>query len=323
MDRSRLIVTLAMILSMISVILGFTGIAMSSRSAPFARASSDSFFTSGRSGIAVIKIHGDIRSGYSTGSSVGADDLIQEIKTARDSSSIRAVIIDINSPGGTVGATKIIYEAVKDLRKEKPVAAVITDIGASGGYYVASACDKIFAQQGSIVGSIGVIAFHGDISGLLNDYGIKISSMKAGKYKDSSYPFRAMSAEEKDMMQEIMNDSYEQFLTDVSEGRGQPIKSVRAWGEGRIFSGKTAKAEQMIDEIGGKIEAVQALKVLLKTNDDLPLFEKKEDFMERFMKSLPGLEQNRMASSLTNSHIYYLYPSSIQIIFESMQRIRP
>jgi len=322
MDRSRLIVTLAMILSLISVLLGVAGIATSSRSAPFERSSSDSFLTAGRSGVAVVKIHGGIVSGYSDGDSSGADDVIKELEAARDSSSIRAVILDINSPGGSVGATKSIYNAVRDLRKEKPVVAVITDIAASGGYYVAAACDKIFAYEGSLVGSIGVISFHGDISELMKDYGVKITAIKSGKFKDSSYPFRAMTDLEKNMLQDVMDDAYEQFISDVADGRGQPRKSVADWAEGRIYSGKQAKSEQMIDDFGGKAEAVQALKLLLKTTDDLPLFEKKSDFMERLFSRLPGMKSETLSSSISNSHIYYLYPDSMHIILKTMESLR-
>jgi protease-4 len=323
MDRSRLIVTLAMILSMLSVIFGITGIAFSSRSAPFARSSSDSFLTTGRSGVAVIKIQGDIRSGYSTGGSSGADDVIEELVSAKHSSNIRAVILDINSPGGSVGATKSIYNAVRDLRKEKPVVAVVSDIAASGGYYVASACDKIFAQDGSLIGSIGVISFHGDISGFLNDYKIKISTIKSGKFKDSSYPFRSMTDQERRMLQSVMDDAYERFITDVSEGRGQPRKAVMEWAEGKIFSGKQAKSEQMIDDIGGKTEAIQVLKLMLKTTDDLPLFEKKMDFFERFITKMPGAKSQNFNVSLTNSYVYYLYPNSVDILLKSMELLRP
>lgn len=321
MDRSRIILAFALALSILSVILGITGIGISSRKSPYNAAESGSLLVTGRSGVAVLNLSGVIHEGHSSGDSVGADDFIAELKEAEESPQVRAVILSVNSPGGSVGATKRIYTEVLELRKKKPVISVISEIAASGGYYIASASDKIFAFDSSLIGSIGVISFHGNISELLNRYGIKIHVLKAGKYKDASYPFREQTDDEKKMMGEIMDVSYRQFISDVAEGRKKSVKDVEEWAEGRIFSGSRAKTFQMIDNIGGMDEAVQELKLMLKTTDDLPLFYRQKTFMEKLMNSVPGSENKMSEYVLFNSHVFYLYPGGLEILMKTMDHV--
>jgi len=311
MDRSKIAVTLALIVSLFSVLLGLVNIANLSRGSSFGETGGLSFI-SGRSGIALIRLYGAIGEGSSGSERIGADDVVRDLKQSAESPQVRAVILAINSPGGSVGATKKIYDAVMELRKSKPVFAVITDIAASGGYYIASACDKIYAYEGSILGSIGVISLHGDISGLLQKYGVKVNVIKAGRYKDASYPFRSMTAEELRMETALINDAYTQFIADVSEGRKQPIRTVRTWAEGRIFSGKKAKTEQIIDELGGVDEAVAGIKLMLKTNADLPIIERKRGFFEELFSHSPLPFSRRGNGMFLDSSIYYLHPAGFK-----------
>ena len=223
--------------------------------------------------------------------------------------------MSINSPGGAVGATKKIYDRVMQVRLVKPVVAVVTDIAASGGYYIASACDQIFAYEGSIIGSIGVISLRPNIAGLLNQYGVRIEAIKAGRFKDMSYPFRELTADERRMYDRLLGDSYQQFLEDVSKGRKKAKDDVLKWGEGRIFSGREARSQQMIDEIGGREEAVTAIKILLKTDQDLPLLRAPKTLLEELFAetglSFGGASGSSEATRyrmLLQSPVLYLYP---------------
>ena len=269
MDRSRITIGLALAISILAVFVGIVNIGISSTKAPFT-GSTEFFLTTGRAGIARIEIQGPILEGPDAAGAASADRIVRQIHDVRDNPAIRGVLLAINSPGGSVGATKKIYDAIRDLRNRKPVVAAVSDIAASGGYYVASAADQIFAFPGSIVGSIGVIVLHPDVSGLLQRYGVKVTALKAGKFKDSSYPFREMTPDERAMYDDMLQDAYQQFLSDVAEGRKKAIATVAGWADGKIYSGSRAKTEQIIDELGGEDQALASLKLLLKTSEDLP-----------------------------------------------------
>ena len=202
MDRSRILIALVLGLTLISLVVGVVNIATAGRATEFS-VTTDSFLSTGRSGIGVLRLTGAIQDGFGGPGEPGVDRVISQLKDVGKNDAIKGLIIEINSPGGAVGATKKLYDAVRDLRKVKPVYAVVVDIAASGGYYVAAGCDQIYAYRGSILGSIGVITIHPDISGLLAQYGVKVTTTKAGRYKDSSYPFRAMTLEEQAMLQSM------------------------------------------------------------------------------------------------------------------------
>jgi len=192
---------------------------------------------------------------------------------------------------------------------QKPIVAYVTDIAASGGYYLASTANKIYAYRGSIIGSIGVIMIHADAEELLKKIGVSVTVIKAGRLKDSSYPFRAMTEEEKAIHQRIADDAYEQFIRDVSEGRKQPEANVRKWAEGRVFSGTQAKQEALIDEFGGQDEALISLRTeFLRTKDELPILKPRKDFFEELISGFSS--QNRIFSPALTGRAYYLYPDA-------------
>jgi protease-4 len=315
MDRARIVTALALMLSMVSVVLGIANIGVASSDSPFT-SSTESFLTAGRAGIALIEIEGAIVDGYYGN---GADRIVEQLEQAENNAAVRAVLLSINSPGGAVGATKKIYERVMQLRLTKPVVAVVSDIAASGGYYIASACDRIFAYEGSLVGSIGVISIRPNVSDFLQRYGVQIETLKAGRYKDMSYPFRDLTDEERAMYDRFLNDAYQQFLEDVSKGRKKAKDDVLKWGEGRIYSGREARSQQIIDEIGGRGEAVAAIKIMLKTDQDLPLLRAPRSLLEELLSEtgvrfasgaygvLPG-QSDELANSLLQSPVLYLYP---------------
>ncbi|MCB1316205.1 MAG: signal peptide peptidase SppA [Leptospiraceae bacterium] len=288
MDRSRLVVALALVFALLGTILSIANISVASTRTGFT-SSVDSFLTAGQAGIAVIEISGVIEDGYGVGGVTGADRVVEDLDAALKNPAIRGVILAINSPGGTVGATKKIYDKVMEVRRQRPVMAVVTDIAASGGYYVASAADKIFVYRGSIIGSIGVIIIRPNVAAFLADHGIRIEALTAGQYKDASYPFRELTGEERNMYQQILDDSYQQFLEDVRAGRDEDIQTVETWAEGRIFSGEDARTLQMVDEIGNMDSAIFEIKSMAKIDPEkeLPLLRPEPDFWQEFMRGAP------------------------------------
>lgn len=318
MDRSRVILALALALSLVSVFLGILQVVVTGKNQGF-QSQNESFFDSGKAGIAKITVYGAIMDGEQGSGGVDASTLIKQLEEARDSNSIRAIMLVINSPGGSVGAVKKVYDTILSVKREKPVVAVVVDMAASGGYYLASACDRIFAYEGSILGSIGVISYLPDYSGIMQKYGVRFETVKSGDYKDFSSPFRGLRPEERQMYQQVLDDAYMQFMKDVAEGRGQALSTVRQWADGRVFSGKQAKAEQIIDDIGGEPEAIEAVKLILKTTRDLPVFEKEVEWWEVFSRSmgrgseLPffGIKSNVACTHLTMpAGVLYMLPGA-------------
>jgi protease IV len=200
--------------------------------------------------VAVVEIEGIIVDGAAA---------VRELREHADNPSIKAVVLRVNSPGGVVAPTQEIFAAIQRARKAgKPVVASLGAVAASGGYYVAVAADRIYANPGTLTGSIGVVMQLANLEGLLKKVGVDYVVVKAGAYKDVGNFARTMSPEERKMLQALLDDVYSQFVEAVSEGRGLEKKDVLAFAEGRIYSGQQALALKMVDELGGFEEAVEA-----------------------------------------------------------------
>jgi protease-4 len=200
--------------------------------------------------VAVVEIEGIIVDGTAA---------VRELREHADNPSIKAVVLRVNSPGGVVAPTQEIFSAIQHARKAgKPVVASLGAVAASGGYYVAVAADRIYANPGTLTGSIGVVMQLANIEGLLKKVGVEYVVVKAGAYKDVGNFARTMSPEERKMLQALLDDVYSQFVEAVSEGRGLEKKDVLAFAEGRIYSGQQALALKMVDELGGFEDAVEA-----------------------------------------------------------------
>jgi protease-4 len=200
--------------------------------------------------VAVVEIEGIIVDGAAA---------VRELREHADNPSIKAVVLRVNSPGGVVAPTQEIFAAIQRARKAgKPVVASLGAVAASGGYYVAVAADRIYANPGTLTGSIGVVMQLANLEGLLKKVGVDYVVVKAGAYKDVGNFARTMSPEERRMLQALLDDVYSQFVEAVSEGRGLEKKDVMAFAEGRIYSGQQALALKMVDELGGFEEAVEA-----------------------------------------------------------------
>lgn len=198
--------------------------------------------------VAVVELEGMI---------VDVEDLLRELKTHRENSQVKAVVIRINSPGGVVGPSQELHDALLRLRKAgKPVVASLGAVAASGGYYVAVGADQIYANPGTLTGSIGVIMQMANVESLMKKVGVDYVVVKAGRYKDLGNFSRPMSVEERRVLQALLDDVHAQFIGAVAAGRRIEESQVRQFADGRVFSGVQAISLKMVDELGGLEDAI-------------------------------------------------------------------
>lgn len=222
--------------------------------------------TAGRH-VALVRVSGTITGGGSGsdmwgGASAGSEDIVDQLERARKSSTARAIVIRINSPGGSAAGSEEIYNQIMRVRRAgKPVYASMADVAASGGYYIASACDRIYADANTITGSIGVIFSLADMSELFRKIGYRPEVLKSGKFKDIGSPARPLTPEERKLIQDMITDIYETFLKSVAEGRGVDAEKIRPVADGRMFTGRQALKLKLVDGIGGLRDAVKAAAV--------------------------------------------------------------
>jgi protease-4 len=181
---------------------------------------------------------------------------VEEIESYREDDDVKAVVIYINSPGGGVAASQAVYHAVERLRGEKPVVACMASVAASGGYYIACGADSIVAQEGTLTGSIGVIAAFLRTEELYQKIGLDVTVIKSGRWKDVGSPYREMTPEEREYLGGILDSAYDQFLQAVSVGRGIDIEQVRLLAEGRLYTGEQALEVGLVDRMGSYEDAV-------------------------------------------------------------------
>ncbi len=228
-------------------------------------------FLQGPAELGVIDIEGTIM--YSSGTGFGAsgasaERVIQAIRQA-EKDGVKGLLLQINSPGGTASASQAIYQELKRVRQESKmkVVAAMGDVAASGGYYIACAAEKIYANPATITGSIGVISQSTKLEGLYQKVGLEAEVIKSGKHKDIGSPYRDMTPEERNILQALIDDTYEDFLGAVSQGRGLETQVVRPLADGRIYTGNQAKKHKLVDELGGYTVALAALKKMTQLDD--------------------------------------------------------
>jgi protease-4 len=180
------------------------------------------------------------------------DRVKEELEKASKDSHIKALVLRINSPGGTVSGSDVIWHELKAFKEEKkmPVVACLTGLATSGGYYVAQAADHIVAYPTCVTGSIGVIALKFNVKGLMDKVGVGDDLVKSGKWKDFWSPFRPATPEERQMMQEVIDHFYKSFVEVVAQGRKKNLEDTRRVADGRIFTSAQAKDLGLVDRIG-------------------------------------------------------------------------
>ncbi|NSW88524.1 signal peptide peptidase SppA [bacterium] len=246
--------------------------------------------------IAIIEIKGVIKS---------PKEYLESIREIDEDDSFKGVIVRIDSPGGTVGSSQEIYESLNKLSKKIPTISSIIDIGASGGYMIACGTSYIFANSGSITGSIGVISQYYDFSKLIKFLRFEIEIVKSGKMKDIGNPAKKLTEKEKKLLNILVKDIHEQFKSTVAKERGLSEKEVELISDGRIFSGKQALTLKLVDEIGGLDKAIDYIKENAGIDSvNLEHFPKKE---KKLLESIVPSLNNSSIINFLNKKLYYLY----------------
>ena len=222
-----------------------------------------------------------------------------------DNSSVKALVVRIDSPGGGVAASQEIYSALKRAAEIVPLVASMGSVAASGGYYAAIAADSIIANPGTTTGSIGVLAQLPQFYRLMEKIGVSQEVIKSGKFKDTGNPYRQMTSAEKEYLQEWVDDTYEQFIEAVSEERGMELKEVRKLADGRVFTGRQALKLGLIDRIGDFRDAILLAGEMGGIKGEPVILEKKKRKITLFDLLFGDLEEN--LQRLTEDHLQLMY----------------
>ncbi len=217
--------------------------------------------------------------------------LLEQLDKARCDPFVKAVILRINSPGGTVVASELMHDEITHFRESgKPVVAVMMDVAASGGYYIACACDEIVAQPSTITGSIGVLMLMLDLTGTMQKIGVRTDAITSGVHKDSGSPFRPMRAEERDLFENVVKDMYERFVKVVVEGRPNLDEAeVRRLADGRIYTANQAVELGLIDRIASLREVTASTKELIGARSvRLVTYGRPTDYRPNYYAQAPG-----------------------------------
>ena len=191
------------------------------------------------------------------GGSIDGNQVIRDLRELKEDEDVKAVVLRINSPGGSAYDSEQIWHAVGELKKEKPVIVSMGDYAASGGYYIACNADTIVAEPTTLTGSIGIFGMMPDMQGLAQKVGVSFDVVKTNEYSDMGIPVRPMTENEKALMQAYVERGYDLFLTRVSEGRGMTKEAVDQVGQGRVWTGVRAKELGLVDELGGLDRALE------------------------------------------------------------------
>lgn len=201
--------------------------------------------------IGVVEIEGPITSSKET---------LEDLRTFEEKSSIEGIVVRINSPGGAVAPSQELYQALDEIKKAKPLAVSMGTTAASGGYYIACGADKIFANRGTVTGSIGVITQLFNVEGLLDKVDVQVNTVKQGEYKDAGSPFREFTPKQREYFAKLLEDMHDQFIEAVRKSRGLERDTVEKYADGRVFTGRQAKERGLVDEIGSFQDAVDYIK---------------------------------------------------------------
>ena len=252
-----------------------------------------------KEGAAVLKVRGVISESSDSNAfsnRQNASSIASRIREMADKKEIKGLLLDINSPGGTVAAVQDIYNALNYFRsKKKPVVALMRDVAASGGFYIAMAADKIVAQPGTLTGSIGVIMQTTNAQELLKKIGVDMGAIKSGNNKDMGAIYKELSPEQKLLLQDLIDETYQQFFEAVKQGRPNiDVNLLKIYADGRIFTGAKAQALGLIDGLGGEEKAKEYLSELTGIKD-IKILNQKNKLMEDFFFSFSNLAESSLS----------------------------
>lgn len=273
--------------------------------------------------IAVYYAYGEIDGGSSasTDEGINSEKVIKDLRKLKDDENVKAVVLRVNSPGGSAYGSEQIWYAVNQLKKEKPVIVSMGDYAASGGYYIACNADTIVAEPTTLTGSIGIFGMMPNAKGLTEKLGVNFDVVKTNPYADFGNLTRPMNDGEKGLMQMYVNKGYELFLTRCSDGRGISMEELDKIAQGRVWTGSTAKELGLVDELGGLDKALEI--AIAKAGVDaytVMNYPKKEGFLESLMNTNPG---NYIKARMLNGKMNDVYRQfSIIENFDKIDRIQ-
>ncbi len=243
----------------------------------------DGFITSSGDGVGYVEVKGPI---------LESGETVKQLAEMRKKTNVKAVVLRIESPGGVIGPSQEIYAAVKKLAKTKKVVVSMGSVAASGGYHVAIPAAVIYANPGTITGSIGVLMKLSNVEGLMDKVGMKAFILKSGKFKDTGSPVRPLTDEDKALLQGVIGNLHEQFVKAVAESRKLPVEEVRRLADGRVYTGEQALALRLVDRLGTLEDAVEEAGRLagIKGEPTLIMPPKKRKFLrELLLEEVSGI----------------------------------
>ncbi len=272
----------------------------------------------GKKKLAVIYAVGNIESGEGDDDKIGSETIAKAIKDARTDTTVKAIVLRVNSPGGSALASDVIWREVLLAKKAKPVVVSMGDVAASGGYYISCAADRIFAQPNTITGSIGVFGLMPNAKKLFNEkLGIYIDTANTAKHSDLGTPYRAASPMEAEYIQKSVEKVYDTFTKRVAEGRGMKQANVDSIGQGRVWSGVDALGIKLVDELGGINDAIKYTvnKAKLKEGEyEVVSYPKQKDPLKELFKGKKDEEETKVLKE--NLGLFYEYVKNAQSVLK-------
>jgi protease-4 len=268
--------------------------------------------------IAIVYAYGEIQGGKNKKGVMGSESIAEAIKEARKDSTVKAVVLRVNSPGGSALASDVMWREIILTKKVKPVIVSMGDVAASGGYYISCAADKIYAQPNTITGSIGVFGTLPNAKGLFeNKLGITMDTVNTNRHSDIMNLMRPLTPEEYSIIQQGVDKIYDDFITKVADGRKMTKEMVDSIGQGRVWAGTDALSIGLVDEIGGVEDAIEYAAELAKLGEDYAIksLPKQKDPFEEFMLELSGEMEAKIISNKLGDNYRY-----IQVIEEIVSR---
>ncbi len=262
--------------------------------------------------LAIVTISGPIRidTGRSAWSSSDAEEVARQLHEYSEDKDVKAILLRINSPGGTVGAVQEIYREMERCRsKGIKIVASLGEVAASGGYYLAAGSDRIVSNPGTITGSIGVIIQFGNLETLFQKVGVKMQIIKSGAHKDIGSPSRALTPEERALIQSSIDDAYAQFVDVVQKGRQLKPEQLKELTDGRIFTGRQAMKWGLVDEMGNLQDAIQvAIQLAKLPSDPFIISERKHSLstlLQKASSSFSPLSWDAIQGTISGTQVEY------------------
>ncbi len=240
--------------------------------------------------IAIIVASGQIVSGENSRGNMGSETIAKAIRKARLDKDVKAIVLRVNSPGGSALASDVMWREVMLTKEEKPIIASMSDVAASGGYYISMGCNKILAEPNTITGSIGVFGLMFNMQELMNNkLGVTFDGVKTGAYSDLPDMNRAMTPFEEKIIQDGVDDIYLDFTQKAADGRGMDVEKLRSIASGRVWSGLEAKENGLVDQLGGLSEAIAVAATEAKLEKyRVQYYPKEEDPLEKLLNDMSG-----------------------------------